>query len=199
MTVLQDDRQGAVFGPDAVTGEERKYRYRLWRTWNVAKPTLAFIMLNPSTADETEDDPTIRRCIGYAKDWGYGQLVVGNLFAVRETDPANLYDYFDPIGPENDDHLQEIADDAEQVIAAWGAHGNLGDRGDRVTERLDADLYALDTTQDGHPVHPLYQPKDAEPARYTGSSCCSRRSSSWRTSKGCRSGVPRCGRTANRG
>lgn len=161
MTILKDDRQGAEFG------EDREYRYRLWRTWDVAKPTLAFIMLNPSTADETQNDPTIRRCIGYARKWGYGKLVVGNLFAVRTPDPAKLYDYFDPVGPENDDHLQEICDDANKVIAAWGTHGGLGDRGQHVTMDLDAELYALDTTKEGHPVHPLYQPKDAKPEPFS--------------------------------
>lgn len=154
---LRDDRNGAVISDDG------QYRYRLWRTWDVAKPTVAFVMLNPSTADATEDDPTIRRCIGYAREWGYGRLVVGNLFAVRETDPANLYDYFDPVGPENDRHLQEIAEEAEKMIAAWGVNGSLGDRAKEVVQELEADLHALDTTKDGHPVHPLYQPSDAEP------------------------------------
>jgi hypothetical protein len=159
---LSDDRKGAVFGSDRVTGSERKYRYRLWRRWDSAKPTLAFIMLNPSTADETTDDPTVRRCIGYAREWGYGTLLVGNIFGVRETDPANLYDYFDPVGPENDDHLKEIVADAEKTIVAWGANGRLGNRGRRVAELLDADLHALDTTKAGHPAHPLYQPADIE-------------------------------------
>lgn len=158
---LQDNRQGAEFSDDG------EYRYRLWRTWDVERPTLAFLMLNPSTADETTDDPTVRRCIGYAKDWGFGTLVVGNLFALRSTDPENLYDHPDPVGPENDAHLEEICDEAEKVIAAWGHHGGLDDRGAEVTRTLDADLFALDTTKDGHPVHPLYQPKDADPKPYT--------------------------------
>lgn len=161
--MLTDERAGAEFGPDAHTGEERKYRYRLWRTWDVSKETVAFIMLNPSTADETEDDPTIRRCLGYAREWGYGKLVVGNLFAVRTSDPSDLYDFFDPVGPDNDEHLQAICDEAETVVAAWGANGGLGNRGPEVAENLDVDLCALDTTKDGHPVHPLYQPADAEP------------------------------------
>lgn len=159
--VLQDDRRGAILSDD------REYRYRLWRTWDVAKPTVAFIMLNPSTADEREDDPTIRRCLGYAREWGYGKLVVGNLYAVRETDPANLYDYFDPIGPDNDEHLRQIADDAEKLVAAWGANGSINDRGRHVAQMLDADLYALDTTKDGQPVHPLYQPADATLERWS--------------------------------
>lgn len=154
---LQDDRSGAVLSDD------REYRYRLSRTWNVEKPTLGWIMLNPSTADETEDDPTIRRCIGYAKDWGYGSIVVGNLFALRATEPKELYDHPDPIGPENNDHLQQICEDAETVVAAWGAHGDYQQRGWAVRQMLDVELLALDTTMHDQPVHPLYQPADAEP------------------------------------
>lgn len=158
---LQDNRHGAVFSDD------REYRYRLWRTWDVDKPTLAFIMLNPSTADEVELDPTCRRCRGYVEDWGYGKLVVGNLFALRSTDPENLYDHERPVGPENDDHLQSIVDDADMVIAAWGTHGAHRDRGRDVVDLLDADLHALDTTKAGHPCHPLYQPKDIDPIPFT--------------------------------
>ncbi|MFC4553615.1 MULTISPECIES: DUF1643 domain-containing protein [Halorussus] len=157
---LQDTRSRAVLSDD------REYRYRLTRTWDVNKPTLAFIMLNPSTADETDDDPTIRRCLGYAKDWGYGSLVVGNLFAYRATKPRELHDHPNPVGPENDDHLRAICDDAEMVVAAWGTDGSLQNRGREVAALLDADLYALNTTKDGHPNHPLYQPKDAEPEEF---------------------------------
>ena len=149
-----DDRNGAVFSPD------RKYRYRLSRTWDAQGDTLAFIMLNPSTADETANDPTVTRCIGYAKDWGYGSLLVGNIFGARETDPSNLRDYDDPVGPENNTHLEEIHDTASKTIVAWGTHGALHDREDEVKQLLDGDLFALNITQDGHPAHPLYQRKD---------------------------------------
>lgn len=154
---LRDDRS------DAILSSNREYRYRLSRRWDATKQTLAFIMLNPSTADESEDDPTVRRCLGYAKDWGYGELVVGNLFALRATDPSELREHPDPVGPENRNHLQSICEDAEMVIAAWGTDGALQNRGPEVVNMLDADLYALNTTKEGHPNHPLYQPKDAEP------------------------------------
>lgn len=156
---LQDDRRGAV-----IDGE---YRYRLSRTWDVGKPTLAWVMLNPSTADATEDDPTIRRCLGYSKDWGFGSLVVGNLFALRTKDPSDLRDHPDPVGPENEEYLQAIVDEAELVVAAWGANGSLASRGREVAAALNADLHALDTTQAGHPVHPLYQPADVQPKPYS--------------------------------
>lgn len=161
--VLRDDRDtGAEFS------ECDEYRYRLWRTWDTSKPTLAFIMLNPSTADATSLDPTCRRCKTYAEDWGYGKLVVGNIFALRSTDPQGLYEHDDPVGPANDEHLREIVDEADRVIAAWGTHGALMDRGREVAEMLDGELEALDTTKDGHPNHPLYQPKDIEPVHYHG-------------------------------
>lgn len=158
--ILEDDRRAATLSSD------RTYRYRLRRTWDADKPPVAFIMLNPSTADETEDDPTVRRCIGYARDWGYGTLLVGNLFALRATDPDKLYEHPAPIGPENDRHLVEIANEAEVVVAAWGAHGGLADRGPDVANNIShaalTDIYALGTTAEGHPVHPLYQPKDVD-------------------------------------
>lgn len=154
---LEDNRS------DAVLSDDGQYRYRLSRTWDTAKPTVAFVMLNPSTADATEDDPTIRRCLGFAKAWGYGSLVVVNLFGLRTPDPSNLRDHPNPVGPANDEHLRAVCDDAEQVVAAWGANGSLQGRAQEVGQTLEADLYALDTTKAGHPVHPLYQPADAEP------------------------------------
>lgn len=159
MERFADNRSGAVLSDD------REYRYQLRRCWDVRKPILAFIMLNPSTADETDDDPTVRRCLGYAQDWGYGALLVGNLFALRTSDPALLGEHDDPIGPKNDAWLAKIVEKADRVVAAWGANGELVDRGREVAGRFD-DLYALGTTKDGHPVHPLYQPADAEAALY---------------------------------
>jgi len=161
MSILEDDRHGAVFDSD------REYRYKLTRTWDAEKPTLAWIMLNPSTADETEDDPTIRRCIGYAKDWGYGSIEVANLFALRATNPDELRDHPNPVGGANDVHLRKVCREAEKVVAAWGANGGFKDRARKVASMLDADLYALDTTKDGHPVHPLYQPADADPVQWS--------------------------------
>lgn len=155
--LLADDRHGAVLD------EDREYRYSLTRTWDAEKPTLAWIMINPSTADETEDDPTIRRCIGFAEDWGYGSIEVANLFALRATDPDELREHLAPVGEENDAHLRRVCDRAEMVVAAWGANGGLQGRAAEVAQLLDTDLHALDTTKDGHPVHPLYQPSDADP------------------------------------
>jgi len=156
-SLSEDDRHNAAFD------DKREYRYSLTRKWDESKPTLGWIMLNPSTADETDEDPTIRRCVGFAKDWGFGSITVGNLFALRATNPDELREHHDPVGGPNDDYLRALCDSTDKVVAAWGAKGSLLERGREVGEMLDVDLYVLDTTKDGHPVHPLYQPKDTEP------------------------------------
>jgi hypothetical protein len=123
-----------------------------------------FIGLNPSTADETQDDPTIRRCIGYAKAWGFGGIYMLNLFAYRTTDPAKLALVHDPIGPKNDEFLQMYLTPAGLNIACWGNGGKLMNRGRVVVELLGKDnLACLGTTKSGEPKHPLYQKKDLQP------------------------------------
>lgn len=149
----------AVFSPC------RTWRYRLSRFWDEG-PTAAFILLNPSTADETNDDPTIRRCIGYAKAWGMGGLVLGNIFALRSTDPKGLYGHADPVGPENNEHLARIASDAATIVCGWGAHGAFRDRGREVLNLIRAagvTPMALKVTNAGHPGHPLYLRADLQP------------------------------------
>lgn len=157
------------FSPD------RLYRYTLWREWGVGTLPLleaaarkapdSYLMvigLNPSTADETQDDPTIRRCIGYAKRWGFGALCMTNIFAWRETDPEKMKRQQDPIGPENDDWIVRCAADAGMILAAWGKHGSHMGRATAVRKILPS-AYCLKINQDGSPVHPLYQPSDAKP------------------------------------
>jgi hypothetical protein len=111
------DRGGAVLSPC------RRYRYRLWRSWGDLEKRVAFVMLNPSTADESKDDPTIRKCVGFAKRWGFGALDVVNLFAWRSTDPDGLLDAADPVGPDNDKMVRAVFDGADRVVLAWGSHG----------------------------------------------------------------------------
>lgn len=143
------------------------YRYRLERRWDADLPAVAFIMLNPSTADADIDDPTIRRCVGFAKSWGFGALIVGNLFALRSTDPKALYSHPDPVGPDNDRQLLAIAQSARKIICAWGTHGALHDRGREVAERFEFfPLAVLKVTAEGHPVHPLYVAASTEPKEY---------------------------------
>lgn len=147
----------------ATIDETDTYRYRLWRVWNQTAPTLGVVMCNPSTADATSLDPTCRRCVGYAREWGYGSVEIGNLFALRSPDPTALDGHPDPIGPANNAHLDRLCARSDRVVAAWGTRGALDDRGRTVAEQLDRQLWALDTTKDGHPIHPLYQPADIEP------------------------------------
>lgn len=109
----------------------RKYRYTLWREWGELfseQRFVNFICLNPSTADDDKDDNTIRKCIKFAKSWGYDGLCVTNIFAWRSTDPSVLKDLPDPVGPENNDYLVDVAEKAALVIAGWSQHGNLNQR-----------------------------------------------------------------------
>lgn len=154
----------------AVISACQKYRYRLDRQWDPHMPKLAFLMLNPSTADADLDDPTIRRCISFAKDWGYGGIVVGNLFAMRATNPKELrIPGQDPIGCDNDRHLMEIVRECQLVVCAWGVNGLMGGRDRQVLSLLhEYPLYALKVTQTGHPSHPLYLKKELKPIEWRG-------------------------------
>lgn len=150
----------------AVLSEDGVYRYRLTRRWGFG-PTALFIMLNPSTADAMQDDPTIRRCRGFARSWGMAALDVVNLYAWRATKPADLPSDSRAVGPENDFHIRTAMRDVwitnGVAVAAWGAHG----KADRVAEVVDLahsgcmPLLALGTTKAGHPRHPLYVKSDA--------------------------------------
>lgn len=146
----------------------RAYRYTLDRRWGPTERRAVFVMLNPSTADETIEDPTVRRCIGFARAWGYDALTVLNIFALRSTDPAALYSHPDPVGPENNVALVAGCDrpDVGIVIAAWGKHGAHMGRGQTVLDMLHSEGIRpkyLRLNADGSPGHPLYIPADAEP------------------------------------
>lgn len=164
LDLLPNATSGAIFSLDRV------YRYRLWREWDRHRPTVAFIMLNPSTADEFVNDPTIERCQRRVRQLGYGALIVLNLFGLRSTYPVALYDHHDPVGPENDqyivDAVLQIAAAGGIVICGWGQHGKLRDRGEQVRQMLmrsDVEPMALAINQDGTPKHPLYIGYEAQP------------------------------------
>jgi hypothetical protein len=142
------------------------YRYALWREWDETRPTVLFVALNPSTADHERDDPTIRRCIRFARDWEFGALVVANLFAFRTPFPKLLRAARDPVGPRNDRWINRLADDAGLVVAAWGAHGDYLARASRVAERI-GDCHALGLTASGAPRHPLYVRADVRPRPFS--------------------------------
>ena len=144
----------------------RKYRYSLWRIWDNNLRKVMFIGLNPSTANELVDDPTIRRCIGFARSWGYGGLYVVNLFAYRATDPKRLRKVANPVGHENDKWLLETASQVEIIVAAWGNKGAYLNRDCEVRKMLP-NLYCLGVTKPGQPRHPLYLRKDLLPILMT--------------------------------
>lgn len=144
---------GARFSPDY------RYRYTLWRRWDSRLSDLVVIGLNPSTADAMQDDPTIRRCIGFAKRERCGGLFMLNLFALRATDPKVMLASSAPVGPGNDDVIRKFALDRHIVVAAWGAHG--GHRGrDAQVRAMVSNLKCFGVTKDGHPKHPLYLKAD---------------------------------------
>jgi hypothetical protein len=156
-----------------VFSDDRVYRYVLWRQWwkdelfiNRDKLRYAmFIGLNPSTADETVNDPTVRRCMGFAQRWGYDALCMTNLFAFRATDPRKMKGHSAPVGPDNDRWLVACARDAGVVVAAWGVNGEHMNRDCDVINLLD-DLQCLRLTKHGMPEHPLYIPYETQPMRY---------------------------------
>lgn len=160
----------------AVLSPNGKYRYRLEREWDSSLPKLGWIMLNPSTADADVDDPTIRRCISFAKRWGFGGIVVCNLFAYRATDPSELETAEHPVGEHNLSGLIKMITDFEnvkEIICAWGTWS-----GQQVSRRQiegyvlsqayvrGRSLWCLTLTKKGHPGHPLYIPAKTDPVPF---------------------------------
>ena len=152
--------------------DDRAHRYDLGRVWDYGKPTRLWIMLNPSTADEVENDPTVERCFRRSIDDGYGSFVVCNIFALRSTDPRVLYKHADPIGEKNDEVIlgwcRDVFDEGKQgqIVCAWGTHGRLKNRGKLVMETLlkaSLPLHALGMSKREQPIHPLYVAYDRKP------------------------------------
>lgn len=164
----------ATFGPG---GDRSQYRYTLGRTWRddamfiepvfINRPPYLdkdalFVMLNPSTADARQDDPTVAKCIRLARRWGFGGVQVRNIFAFRSTDPGNLRHASDPIGPDNDLAIVDAANSEHTgvIVAAWGNDGKFLLRGSLVRKMLGftgRPIYCFDISKEGQPVHPLYQ------------------------------------------
>jgi len=152
----------------AVFSRGRRYRYMLRRRISKGNKVLLIIGLNPSTADGTKDDPTIRRCAGFAERMGYDTLIVANLFALRSTDPHKLRQTEQPIGSLNDVWIVRVARKAHKIVLAWGAGADWApERSDQLLALLaHHDLYCFGTTQSGAPRHPLYLRSDTELQRY---------------------------------
>lgn len=155
---IGNDPTGAIFSPC------RTYRYLLWRIWDTKKPLVLFIGLNPSTADETKDDPTIRRVQQSAKDWKFGGVYMMNLFAYRTPYPSELFQCSNPIG-ENDYWLQLIAPQCSEVIFAWGSSKGAQTRAAKVIPFFP-NAKALVLNKDGSPRHPLYVRAGVEPVPF---------------------------------
>lgn len=153
----------------AVYSDCEAYRYMLTRIWDPAGRKALFIMLNPSTATEVQNDPTVERCERRARTLGFGAFRVTNIFAWRDTDPRKMRAAEDPIGPGNDAAILESCPWADQIICGWGAHGAHLDRGDQVEALLRATglpAHNLGQTKDGHPKHPLYIAYAQQPERW---------------------------------
>lgn len=153
-------------GGAVITGN---YRYLLWREWDSQSKTVSFIMLNPSRADAEINDPTITRCINFAKSWGYGRLEVVNLFAYRTPHPSLLKQAAEPIGKDNDRHILESVKRCDRVILAWGNHGTWRKQDLYTFELLKSynHLYCFGITKRGCPRHPLYLRSTIKPVIYT--------------------------------
>lgn len=148
----------AIFSPCG------RYRYSLRRTWDLGEGVATFIMLNPSTATAEVDDPTIRRCIRFARDWGYAGLEVVNLFAYRATKPLDLLAAPAPVGPENDDRIRAAVERSALTVCAWGAFPLARERALQLAWLFATfPVCCLGTTKDGYPRHPLYVPADTRP------------------------------------
>lgn len=152
----------------------KAYRYTLRRPnlqglLDRGEDVCAFLLLNPSTATETEDDPTIRRCIDFARRWGFHELVIVNVYAWRSTDPKVLPYVVDPVGPGNDQAIAEVVSQARRVVCGWGKNARA-DRVAQIAELLApaaGKVFALKVNGDGSPQHPLYIPATTEPQLYT--------------------------------
>lgn len=150
----------------AFFSEDQQHRYQLWRIWSDA-PLMVVVLLNPSVADVVRNDPTVRKCIQFAKRWGYGGLIVLNLFAYRSTDPKALPHAADPVGPENDRHIREVLGrpNVGVVVAGWGADRFARSRAEVVKAIIrlaGRPLQCWGTNDDGSPKHPLYLPYTTE-------------------------------------
>lgn len=167
MMLFDDPFSGAVFSDD------RRYRFRLWRTWS-SRPRVCFCMLNPSTANETELDPTLRRCVSFARAWEFGGLEVVNLFAIVSADPKVLLTDPNPRGDKNDEYIRRAANRCGAIVAAWGAFPEATVVARHVYAMLRADgvqPWCLGTTKHGHPCHPLYIPSSRRLVQWGGPEC----------------------------
>ena len=169
MTLLSKEHCEGGIHSAALYSPCETYRYALTRVWDEQGPKLLFLMLNPSTATEAKNDPTIERCERRAKALGYGAFRACNLFAFRATEPKDLKKATDPIGPDNLAQILLAARWADCILCAWGTHGTHQGLGPAIRHLLMSEghaLYHLGLTKNGHPRHPLYVRYDARPTKW---------------------------------
>jgi hypothetical protein len=156
MNLFEDN--GAAFSPD------RQYRYALWRIWDKSKPLVMFIGLNPSTANESGNDPTINTVRALSMYWGYGGFYMMNLFAIVSSDPSVLKTHPDPLG-ENDGWIEKISQQCKTVVFAWGAFKEAKERCQKIMDQFP-DALCIKILKDGSPKHPLFTPYNAVPINF---------------------------------
>ncbi len=150
---------------NAILSDDRKYRYVLSRIWDESKSTVMIVGLNPSTADEVDNDPTITRCIDFAKSWGYGGVYMLNLFAFRATQPIDMFNAKEPVGEENDSYIDKYSKSCDKVVCAWGNDGNYKNRSKDILSKLE-NKYYLKLNKTGEPAHLLYLKADLIPIKF---------------------------------
>ncbi|QDH13596.1 DUF1643 domain-containing protein [Formicincola oecophyllae] len=174
LNLTGDVTSTALYGPaggGVSTNQGDCYRYTLKRVWDPKKPLLMWLMMNPSVATEDGDDRTVAKCQRYARQWGYGGILVGNSCAYRCTDQKRLLETPDPVGPENHHHLLEMAKQADKVILAYGTpkapelHSH-GPQAAAMLARNGVALHALEVSKNGRPKHPLYLSSKLTPKPY---------------------------------
>lgn len=159
---------------EAIYSDCERYRYALTRVWDEGGARALYIMLNPSTATEIQNDPTVERCERRSRVLGFGSFRVTNIFAWRDTDPRNMKAADDPVGPENDAMIEQsarvwIRGNSDRILCAWGTHGAFNKRGEAMSALLDKvgkPLYHLGLSKAGHPKHPLYISYAEQPRRW---------------------------------
>lgn len=161
--------RGRIMEKEAKLDKQRTYRYSITRTWDSTKKRVVFICLNPSTADEYEDDQTLSRCIDFSQRWhdgSYGSIEVVNLFALRATDPKVMKAAKDPIGKENDWYILNAVKNADLIIAAWGEHGSFKRRDREILtliKNFSKEIHCLEVLKCKQPKHPSRARKDIVP------------------------------------
>lgn len=151
----------------AMFSECGKYRYTLSRRWLTGEGTVLFVLLNPSTADQVRNDPTVERCERRARRMGFNEMIVANLFAFRSTKPKYMLAAEDPVGPENDKAIVDAAWASHKIVCGWGEHGRHLGRSEAVRKLLSSfELTALKVNESGEPCHPLSLTYELEPVKY---------------------------------